>query len=203
MGRMLLAACASLLALGLAAAPASAREASGEAPADLAWMAAASSAAVDPLLSLAPSDAQAFCPGYDGQTPDQRRAFWGAFLLDLARSESRLNAGLSTWHAFDADAGRPTFRRGLLQVSIESARKPEYGCDAADPDDLLKVEPNLTCGVRILAARIKADGVIAGSGAKAGREGAARYWPSLADAKRRQAIAEDTLSLPACQAAAR
>lgn len=195
MGRMLLAVGAALLALGLAAAPASARETSGEAPADLAWAAAASLAAVEPLLDLKPADAQVFCPGYDGQSPDQRRAFWGAFLLDLARSESRLNAGLSTWHMVDSDAGRPTFRRGLLQISIESARKPDYGCEAKDPDDLLKAEPNLACGVKILAARIGADGVIAGPDGKAG---AARYWPSLADRKAREAIAAETSALLAC-----
>lgn len=199
MRRMFLAASGLMVALAVGSAPASAKEASGEAPADLAWVAAASSAAVDPLLGLTPSDAQVFCPGYGGQSPDQRRAFWSAFLLDLARSESQLNAGRSTWHAFDSDAGRPTFRRGLLQISIESARKPDYGCAVAEPDDLLKAEPNLACGVRILAARLGADGVIAGSD---GNAGAARYWPSLADRKTRDRIAAETAALAACAAPA-
>jgi hypothetical protein len=182
------------------ASPAGAAEPKEDA-AGLAAATAAAASSVDPLLGMTPSDADVFCPGYAGQTPDQRRAFWSAFLIDLARSESRLNASLSTWHAFDSDAGRPTFRRGLLQISIESARKAEYGCEAAGPEALLQPEANLACGVKILGARLQADGAIAGKDAKA-PVGAARYWPSLADPKRRAAIAAETSSLPVCLAAA-
>lgn len=189
------------LALGLLlAAPAGTATAKEDA-AGLAAATAAAATSVDPLLDLAPSDADVFCPGYAGQSADQRRAFWSAFLIDLARSESRLNSNLSTWRAFDSDAGRPTFRRGLLQISIESARKPEYGCEASGPEALLQPEVNLACGVRILGARLQADGAIAGKDAKVPK-GAARYWPSLADPKRRAAIAAETSGLPACLAAA-
>ncbi len=160
-----------------------------------AWTAAAQSA-VEPLLALAPADASVFCPGFAGQAPDQRRVFWVEFLASLAQSESRLDPARSTWRLFDSDVKRPTFRRGLLQVSIESARRPDYNCDAPTVEGLLQAGPNLACGARILAARIGADGVIAGEGSK----GAARYWPSLARRRTRQAIQVRTSALAVCRA---
>lgn len=187
----------AIAALALSAAPALPREPAWNGKADgPAWTAAAESA-VEPLLALTPADVTAFCPGYAVQTPDQRREFWVEFLASLAQSESRLEPRRSTWRLFDSDVKRPTFRRGLLQVSIESARRPDYGCEASTVEALLQPGPNLACGARILAARVGTAGVIAGKGS----EGAAGYWPSLAKASSRRAIQARTSALPDCRPA--
>jgi len=159
------------------------------------WTVAAAGA-VAPLAELNPGDAAEFCPAYATLAPDQRRAFWVDFLIAVAQAESGQDPTLSRFHAMDRDAGRPTFRRGLLQISIESANRPAYACGVADPKGLLDPATNVACGVKILAYWIGRDGVIAGGDKQP--LGGGRYWPTLARPVSRAAIAGRTSASAEC-----
>jgi len=157
---------------------------------------------VAPLAELSPRDIAAFCPAYATLSADQKRDFWVDFLSAVALSESGQDAKRSRFHAMDSDAGRPTFRRGLLQISIESARRSIYRCDVDNPKALEEPRANLACGVRILTHWIESDGVIASDPAATGPRGGARYWPTLAKPMSRAGVEGRTAASPACAAAA-
>ncbi len=65
---------------------------------------------------------------------------------------------------------------GLLQVSIESCRS--YGASAKTTEELMAVDKNLECGVKILSRWLQKDGVIAG-GKPGAWLGGSRYWAVL------------------------
>lgn len=190
------AAALTLLAHGVARA-----EPSPPAASDGDWTAAAGDA-VQPLVALNPRDVGDYCPNYANLAPEQRRTFWVDFVTALAQAESGQDPGLSRFHAMDSDAGRPTFRRGLLQISIESANRPVYACGLGDPKALLEPGANIACGVKILGYWVAKDGVIASDGKGSGPMGAGRYWPTLAKPTPRAGIAGRTSAAPDCGAPA-
>lgn len=157
-------------------------------------------AAVAGFETLNPADISDFCPGYGALGADDRKAVWVELVSAVAKAESGLKPETSHWSAFDPDAGRPTFRRGLLQISIESAKQPVYGCAVASPEELAGPAANLTCGATILNKLVSQDGVVAGPGGDKPR-GAARYWPSLARPTTRAVIAASVKALPVCAVA--
>lgn len=135
------------------------------------------------LLGHVPADVEEYCPGYAAATPEDRAAFWTAYLSALAKYESR-------WNPRAAGAGGRY--RGLMQIAPATARN--FGCDAGA---LYDGAGNLTCAVRILAAEVPARGAIVdGPG---GRGGVAAHWPPARQPENRAEIAGFTSRLPQCR----
>ncbi|MBK5926377.1 hypothetical protein CCR87_03235 [Rhodobaculum claviforme] len=139
-----------------------------------------------PLIETPLSDIETFCPGYGTATETQRKAFWVGLLSGLARFES-------TWNPRAAGAGGRY--RGLLQIFPQTARY--RGCDIDAPGDLYDGATNLSCAVRIAAAAVERDGVVAGGPGNWG--GVAADWPPLRDASKRAQIASFTRAQSYCQ----
>ena len=140
-----------------------------------------------PLIETPLADIDTFCPGYNSATDLERKAFWVGLLSGLARYES-------TWNPRAAGAGGRY--RGLLQIFPQTARF--RGCDINGASDLYDGSKNLACAVRIAAAAVERDGVVAGSPGNWG--GVAADWPPLRNASKRATIAEFTRSQSYCQA---
>jgi hypothetical protein len=130
------------------------------------------------LVTIVPTDIDAFCPGYRNASPANRRAFYVSLLSELARYESNFDPSVRFTESFKDAAGRPVVSRGLLQISQESANG--YGCAITDPEQLHDPATNLRCSVRILDRWITRDQVVSGYTAGAWR-GASRYWSPFRD----------------------
>ncbi len=135
-----------------------------------------------PLVEMVPEDIDAWCPGYGAASEAERKAFWVALVSSLAKHEStwrpRVSGGEGRWH-------------GLLQISPETAQG--YGCIAEDAADLKDGALNLRCGLRIMAATVGRDGVIAADGG-----GAAADWGPFSQAQKREDMADWTSAQPYC-----
>jgi len=138
------------------------------------------------LIDTPLADIDTFCPGYATASDVERKAFWVGLFSGLARFES-------TWNPRAAGAGGRY--RGLLQIWPTTARF--RGCDINGPDDLFDGAMNLSCAVRIAAAAVERDGVVAGRPGAWG--GVAADWPPLRNARKRAEIAEFTRSQSYCQ----
>jgi hypothetical protein len=137
---------------------------------------AAALAAAPALSQRTPRDIDAFCPGFRTAEPEARRAFYVAFLAEIARLESGLDPGANS-AAPDRDRpDRQIVSRGLLRIS--SAQAAQAGCTATD-DALYDPAENLRCGVRILDTALANDNLLAGW--DQGWRGASRTWTSLRD----------------------
>ena len=136
-----------------------------------------------PLVAMVPDDIAAWCPGYPRARREARKAFWTAFLSELARYES-------TWNPEAAGGGGRWL--GLLQISPDTAQG--YGCRAQSAGALRDGALNLSCGIRIMAETVPRDGVIA-----AGGGGAAADWGPLLRPDKRAAIQAATRARPACR----
>lgn len=136
-----------------------------------------------PLVALVPKDIDAWCPGYDGASAEERKAFWIALVSSLAKHESTwrpaVSGGEGRWH-------------GLLQISPATARA--YGCAASDAAGLKDGAMNLRCGLRIMAATVHRDGVIA-----AGGGGIAADWGPFSQKLKRADMAAWTGAQPYCE----
>jgi len=136
-----------------------------------------------PLVSLVPADFVAWCPGYATASEAERKAFWVGLVSALAKHESTWRPGVSggdgRWH-------------GLLQISPATARG--YGCSAGSAEALKSGTANLSCGLRIMAATVPRDGVIA----KGGR-GVAADWGPFHQSSKRSDMAAWTRVQPYCQ----
>lgn len=183
-----LAALVAAASIGLAGSHAAANETT------TGWQdAVRSAAAMTPALqSLAPSDVSTFCPAFGSLDSAGRSAFWGNLLVHVAETESGGDAARTRWHAFDGAIHRPAFRRGLFQISIEAAHGRRYQCAVGAGAELVDAAVNAACAVNILTAEVAASGSVSGAG---------RYWPSLANAGRRSALASQTSSEAPCVAA--
>ena len=155
-------------------------------PAGSTWTAAVLSALDGPgraLIDTFPSDAANFCPAFESGGAATRKAFWVSFLSVLAGEESTwredVSGGDGRWH-------------GLLQISPATARG--YGCESSTADGLKSGPANLACGVRIMAATVARDGVIA-----EGRGGVAADWGPLQRTNQREKIAEFTRRQSYCR----
>lgn len=141
------------------------------------WTAATLAALTDEgadLLSLVPRDIDTWCPAYPAAPPPQRAAFWAGLLSALARYES-------TWNPAAVGGNGRWF--GLVQIAPATARG--YGCEAGSGAALQDGAANLQCAVRIAAATVTRDGVVA-----AGRGGLAADWGPFASAQKRAAMAD-------------
>ena len=137
------------------------------------------------LPQIVPADIEAFCPGYEEASLDERRLFWTGLLSALAKHES-------TWQPQVAGGGGRYI--GLLQISPQTARA--YGCQAQSAAELKDGAANLSCGIRIISQTVPRDGVL-GAG---GRGGVAADWGPFTNASKRAEMSAWTRSQPYCQA---
>lgn len=150
------------------------------------WTAAALVAVAgrdDVLAGRVPADIATWCPGYQSASRADRRAFWVGMMSALAKYESSWNPG--------AAGGRGKWI-GLMQISPQTAR--QHGCTAQSAKALKSGEANLACAVRIFAAQVGHDGVVAGGGGR----GMGRDWAPLHAASKRAEMAAWTRVQPYC-----
>jgi hypothetical protein len=135
-----------------------------------------------PLVNIVPRDIEAWCPGYETATEDERKAFWVGLLSSLAKHES-------TWRPEAAGGGGRWF--GLLQISPATAR--HYGCEARTGEALKDGAANLACAIRIMAVTVPRDGVVAANGG-----GIAADWGPFHQATKREEMRTWVRSQPYC-----
>ncbi len=122
------------------------------------------------LAATVPHDVESWCPGYAAASLADRRAFWVAMFSTLAKYES-------TWNERASGGGGRWI--GLTQIAPATAR--QYGCEAQTVEALKDGAQNLACAVRIAAAQVERDNMVAGGGTL----GMGRDWaPFRASAKR-------------------
>jgi hypothetical protein len=137
------------------------------------------------LPQIVPADIEAFCPGYETATVEERRLFWTGLLSALAKHES-------TWRPDAAGGGGRWI--GLLQIAPGTARS--YGCAAQDTAALKDGAANLSCAIRIMSRTVPRDGVV-GAG---GRGGVAADWGPFTKSEKRAEMAAWTRQQPYCSA---
>jgi hypothetical protein len=128
------------------------------------------------LLDVIPADRSLFCPGYSKLSYQDRKKYWIYMMSAMVKFESGFNTNTSYKEDFNDSSGKAVVSRGLLQISIESARG--YDCELTDAQQLHDPFKNLSCGVRILDRWVGRDGRIAGKVDSKWR-GGARYWSVL------------------------
>ena len=101
------------------------------------------------LPAMVPADVAEWCPGYEGQTEENRAAFWAGLFSALAKHES-------TWRPEAVGGGGLWY--GLVQILPSTARA--YGCDATTGAELKEPVANLRCGVRIAAHQVADRGTV-------------------------------------------
>jgi hypothetical protein len=132
------------------------------------------------LQSLTPTDAADFCPNFRALDAEGRRAFWTQVLSNIAEAESGGDPARTHWSIYDRAMHRPTFRRGLFQISIEAAHDRRFQCEATSSASLTSPDLNAACAAKIMEYEVSSGGAIAS---------AASYWPSLAHERKRSQIA--------------
>lgn len=137
------------------------------------------------LPQIVPADIEAFCPGYEDASLDERRLFWTGLLSALAKHES-------TWRPEAAGGGGRWI--GLLQIAPGTAEA--YGCKAQSASALKNGAANLACGIRIMAQTVARDGVVGSNG----QGGVAADWGPFTERSKRQEMAAWTQSQPYCEA---
>ena len=134
------------------------------------------------LPAMVPADVEAWCPGYETASLEERRAFWAGLLSALAKHES-------TWRPEAAGGGGRWL--GLLQIAPATARS--YGCKADDAAELKDGALNLACAIRIMSKTVVRDGVIS-----QGMRGVAADWGPFQSAAKREDMATWTRSQSYC-----
>lgn len=157
------------------------------------------------LPKTVPTDIENFCPAYKTKGEADRAIFWAGLISIIARPESNFKPDTTYTESFADAQGKKVISRGLLQISIESANQKRYSCAIVKSEDLHDPKTNLTCGVKILDAWVKADNVVA---TYTGQKpiGGGRYWSTLrekADSKKNHLpeLTKFTRSLSVCAAA--
>lgn len=136
------------------------------------------------LAMQVPDDIETWCPGYAENSLEERRAFWAGLFSTLAKYES-------TWNPEVAGGGGRWI--GLLQIAPRTAQ--HYGCAADTAAELKDGGRNLSCGVRIAAAQVARDNLVAGDG----RQGVGRDWAPFRDPSKRAEMAAWTRAQDYCQ----
>lgn len=136
------------------------------------------------LASRVPADIGTWCPGYAKATLPERRAFWAGLLSAVAKHES-------TWNPRAAGGGGRWI--GLMQISPGTAAN--YRCAARSSASLKDGGANLECAVKIVAAQVGRDGVVAGNGGR----GIGRDWAPLKNRAKRSEMAGWTSQQSYCQ----
>lgn len=128
------------------------------------------------LPTLVPSGIEAFCPSYRKLDTAQRVEFWAQLISIMAKFESSFNPATKFVEPDIRDAkGENVASRGLLQISIESARS--YGNKLDSAEQLHDPLVNLRCAVRIMEHNVEKHGQFEGFDSAAKRwRGASAYW---------------------------
>ncbi len=136
------------------------------------------------LAAAVPSDIDTWCPRYKSANRQDRRAFWSGLLSAIAKYESSWNPKAS------GGGGRYI---GLMQISPKTAARND--CGATSSAALKDGAANLSCAVRIIAAQVGRDGLVAGKG----NRGAARDWGPMKSAGKRAEMSAWTSSQAYCR----
>lgn len=131
------------------------------------------------LLDVVPADSGTFCPNYKNLSFDERKKYWVYIMSVMTKFESSFKPNTSYTEDFNDSSGKKVISRGLLQISIESAKG--YDCEVRDAQELHDPFKNLSCAVRILDRWVGRDGRIAGKVDSKWR-GGARYWAVMREA---------------------
>lgn len=129
------------------------------------------------LLDSRPTDIAKFCPNYDNLNDDGKAMFWIHLVSSMTRYESNFRPETSFQESFKDRHGDFVISRGLLQLSIESARG--YKCNLRNAQDLHDPQRNLECTVKILKRWVDDDNVISKRLTNGQWRGGARYWSVL------------------------
>jgi hypothetical protein len=135
------------------------------------------------ILQGTPRDIEDYCPNWKNLDLENRRAFLTVFITAIAKWESNFNPQDFYKEGRNDSTGRPVISRGLLQLSVQSARS--YGCDV---DEVTLHDPrlNLSCGVSILNKWVQLDNYLGSSvplgNGQLGHYGGGRYWSVLRNA---------------------
>ncbi len=135
------------------------------------------------ILHGTPRDIAEFCPNWSNLSLEHRRGFLTVFITTISKWESNFNPQVFFKEGYNDSTGRPVISRGLLQLSVQSARS--YGCNV---DEVTLHDPklNLSCGISILNKWVTLDGYLGSSVELANGQfahyGGARYWSVLRNA---------------------
>ncbi|MDA9189567.1 hypothetical protein N9O57_01155 [bacterium] len=145
------------------------------------------------LMSSIPNDIGRFSKNYSILNYNQRLNFWAYLISMMAKKESNWRPETFYMENFNDNNGDNVISRGLLQISIESARG--YDCPLNDANDLHDPEKNLICTVLILSRWVQRDKVISKQTSSGSWLGGARYWSVLRKESHLKYFTDDTLKL--------
>lgn len=142
------------------------------------------------LKDLQPTDLKSWCPKKDKADLE----FYAQLISMMVIRESGADTNQKYTESFKDSAGQYVVSRGLLQISIESAKS--YNKQIKEAQELHDPAKNLQTGILILERWIERDKVIAG-GTKLG---AGRYWSVMRASSGSQAKIKAYMnSLPECK----
>lgn len=102
------------------------------------------------LEDTVPRDIERWCPAYEENPPELRRAFWVGMMSALVKHESTFRP---------AAVGGGDLWFGLMQIYPDTAQR--YGCRATTGEELKDPEDNLSCAIRIMNVTVPRDNAIA------------------------------------------
>lgn len=137
------------------------------------------------LENTVPRDIETWCPAYQTNSPEKRRAFWAGMISLLARYES-------TYRPEAVGGGGRWF--GLMQILPSTAA--HFGCRATTGEALKVPEDNLACAVRIMNVTVPRDEAIALRDSR--WRGVAADWGPMTDRDKINAMASWTRSQSYC-----
>ncbi len=149
------------------------------------------------MLTSMPSDIDSYCPRFRGLQRQEKIAFWVHLISAIAQKESGMDPTKEYREGFENSKQERVMSRGLLQLSLESANHPKYGCGFASEAEIEDPIKNLTCGVRILNHWMRMEPVIS-RGTEKEWYGASKYWGVLRTSETRSFISTKTSELPIC-----
>ncbi len=139
----------------------------------------------DDLENTVPRDIDKWCPAYEANGPEKRRAFWVGMISLLARYESTYRP--------DAVGGGGRWY-GLMQILPSTAR--HFGCRATYGEALKVAEDNLACAIRIMNVTVPRDNAIAQRDSR--WRGVAADWGPMTDRSKIDAMASWTSAQSYC-----
>ncbi|QCO56291.1 hypothetical protein EOK75_11455 [Pseudorhodobacter turbinis] len=149
------------------------------------------------LVNSNPEDIGDWCPAYEHQSSEQRRAFWAFLMSSLMKYESNYDPSVTYTEPFEDASGNSVISRGLLQLSIESSNG--YGCGIVDANELHDPKDNLSCSIRIMDRWIGRDNVIESRTTTGEWRGMARYWSPFRRSQQRGAMQAQVSASSYCQ----
>jgi len=96
----------------------------------------------------------------------------------IVRYESNFNPKLEYKESFKGSDGKNIISTGLFQVSLSSSQQPRYSCGFTKQEELHDPIRNARCGVRVVAALAKENGVMTNHTGTTWR-GSARYFSTM------------------------